>query len=247
MCKFIVGHCATDTEFDIEKIVLEVSELFEKMGTKIHRYNSARGKVVKFSQSDMNKRIASNSLNSVSLYSEYRGLPSEFDENENWKAYVAFSKSERDFALAYTLNDISLKSLFKHMNTFFPTTKLFDYIYGYEETQHYGLGYALDYYSEDDQHELLSPLSNMIENWETIRRQKLECNYLRDVFEINVFSKNRLRSLGPKKQAALAEAMKNFGHAQDFEEKIKWVLNTNEIVNARIMLLKDEVLAAYIR
>ncbi|MDD1017507.1 hypothetical protein DMX09_14090 [Pseudomonas protegens] len=123
--------------------------------------------------------------------------------------------------------------------------ELFEYLYAYQESQGYGTGFGLGFYTPDELRPLMWEGRNQVGRWAASTRNAVDAHYIRDVFDFNGFSEEKLNALPAQKQSALESVMNRFGERQLRNGWNVWRMTGDDQCNARKELIASDVLAAF--
>ncbi|MCP1107747.1 hypothetical protein M6G53_20460 [Serratia nevei] len=243
---FIAGHLSRNSDATLTGVYTGAKCAFENLDRRIDRFGNKRGGIVGFSEKNFSKLLDDVEVSSIGLFSE-KILPVEDCEEEFMNCDFAISYS-LDLGLLLSASD-EVASIQKLLEISFECDALLDgieYIYGYRETQRFGTGFPSGTHVIDDEHPFLWAGGRQLENWARIVRASKEDGFIRDVFDVNLFSDRKISSLPAKKRKILIDAIERFGCHQYLNSFLKWDVVGKEQEQARLHLIEQEVLGAYI-
>lgn len=241
---FLAGEAVTGADHDLIEISSSLRGVFANLERNVDRFGNSRGKVVKYSEKNLHKSLLHPENGGVELFSQPVLAKDECEEVFNCELAALFSR-DRGLAITASSNIFSIEDLLTASSACCGFLDRFDYLYGYRETQAFGTGFARGYHLVDQEHPLLWPGKKQIGNWASIVRTSRHLDFIRDVFDVNLFSPSRLESLPRKKRMALSTATEHFGKSAHFHSFIRWDLDNQEQPRARSFLIEHKVLGAY--
>jgi hypothetical protein len=241
---FLVGHLKKNDLVPLSQVSELLRQWFDQLGVEIERYGSKTGRVVKFSEKSYEKTLAPGG-DGIELFSPRTHPKDECDETMNGDVSAVFSYRN---GLMLSVNATFMDEQ-RLIVSFWETAglpELFEYVYAYQETHAYGTGFALGHYTPDAEHPFVWPGRSKVDNWADVRRKATDDRYIRDVFDFNAFSQEKLESLPPHKRDALETVMKQLGELKASAGFYRWTVAGPDQTAARAELVKSDLLAAYV-
>ncbi|NMY69787.1 hypothetical protein [Pseudomonas sp. WS 5414] len=241
---FLVAHLKKEGSAQLPAVSVSLREWFGQLGVAIERFGNNAGKVVKFSEKNHQKNLLAPDSAGVTLYSERIWSKDECDESMNCHVSAVFL---HDNGLLLSVADevMSLEQLIESFWRLEDFAELFEYLYAYQESQGYGTGFGLGFYTPDELHPLMWEGRNQVGKWAASTRNSVDAHYIRDVFDFNGFSEEKLNALPAQKQRALESVMNRFGERQLQNGWNVWRMTGDDQCNARKELIASDVLAAF--
>ncbi|POA50373.1 hypothetical protein C1893_02175 [Pseudomonas sp. MPR-ANC1] len=243
---FLVAHLKKDGLVQLPAVSASLREWFGQLGVDVDRFGSNKsGKVVKFSEKSYEKSLLASESGGVMLYSERIWPKDECDESMNCNVSAIFLRSN-GLLLSVADEVMSLDQLIESFWRLEGFAELFEYLYAYQETQGYGTGFGLGFYTPDESHPLMWKGRSQVGKWAAATRNAVDVHYIRDVFEYNAFSEEKLNALPAQKQSALESVMDRFGERQLQNGWNVWRVTGADQQDARKELIASDVLAAFV-
>jgi hypothetical protein len=241
---FLVAHLKKDGLVQLPAVSASLREWFGQLGVAIDRFGNNAGKVVKFSEKNYEKNLQAPESEGVTLYSERIWPKDECDESMNCNV-SAFFLHDNGLLLSVADEVMSLDQLIESFWRLEGFAELFEYLYAYQESQGYGTGFGLGHYTPDDLHPLMWEGRSQVGKWAAATRNAVDAHYIRDVFDFNAFSEEKLNALPAQKQSALESVMNRYGERQLQSSWNVWRVTGDDQRNARKELIASDVLAAF--
>ncbi|BBP71209.1 hypothetical protein PHLH6_32130 [Pseudomonas sp. Seg1] len=242
---FFVAHLKKEALVQLSAVSPFLKAWFAQAGMDIDRFGSKSGKVVKFSEKNYEKTLQAPESEAIEFFSERIWPKDECDELMNCNVSAIFSR-RNGLLLSVADEVMSLDQLIESFWRLEGFAELFEYLYAYQETQGYGTGFGLGFYTPDESHPLMWKGRSQVGKWAAATRNAVDVHYIRDVFEYNAFSEEKLNALPAQKQSALESVMDRFGERQLQNGWNVWRVTGADQQDARNELIASDVLAAFV-
>ena len=240
---FLVAHPEPNARLSVADFDADLRGWMYKAGEQINRCGGRGKKIIKYSEKKYLKDLHDGALGEIELYSSPIWKESGGSEMLNCN-FSAVLSGEAGLLLSAFSEKMKLETLVESFYEFDRWFESFDYIYAYEESHAYGVGYASGIYMLDENHPLIWPRQDEVNMWLKMQWAGKQDLYIRDVYSMNLFSSRKMGALPSGKLHKLKSAMARYGDCYVKEGFTVWVLKESERELARKELAEVDLLAA---
>lgn len=241
---FLVAHSVSDVKTNLLSVYPDVKRWISERGD-VERSGGSGGKVVKFNEKKYLQDLSLGKLEAIELYSERKWRKGEVSEVLNSDFSVVFSNGT-GLMLSANKEKIRLSDLLDSFLMMGHVVEAYDYAYAYVETHAYGTGYARGIYMPDEIHPLMWGRRSEAGAWMKKQWSNDTGSYIRDIYQLNMYSSRKIEALPHDKRQALTQAMERYGECSVQKGFSVWALEDAELEMAREYLKGFKLLASYL-